>query len=160
MSKGIFLGLGSNIGDRASYLREAIRLLGLQVVAASAVYESEPVDYANQPWFLNQVLQLETTFHPLKLLGHCQSVEKKLGRTREVPKGPRTIDLDLLFYNDEVMETPELTVPHPAIPVRRFVLIPLDEIASDFVHPQIHLTIRELLERCPDRSEVKRIEQP
>ncbi len=160
MSKGIFLGLGSNIGDRASYLKEAIRLLGFPVVVASAVYESEPVDYANQPWFFNQVVQVETTFHALKLLGHCQYVEKQLGRTREVPKGPRTIDLDLLFYNDEIIETSELTVPHPAIPVRRFVLIPLDEIASDLVHPQVHLTIRELLERCLDRSEVKRIEQP
>src|SRR5262245_55389628 len=160
MSKGIFLGFGSNIGDRATYLKEAIRLLGLPIVSESSVYESEPVDYLNQPWFLNQVLQCETSFHPLKLLAECQKVENQLGRTREISKGPRTIDIDLLFYNDEILSTPELTIPHPAIPQRRFVLVPLNEIAPDFIHPQLNLTIRELLEHCPDKSEVKRIAVP
>ena len=160
MSSGIFLGLGSNIGDRDSYLKEAIKLLGLPIVAISSVYETEPVDYLNQSWFLNQVLQCETSFHPLKLLAECQKVEKELGRTREISKGPRTIDIDLLFYNDEVISTPELTIPHPAIPQRRFVLVPLAEIAPDFVHPELNLTIRELLQRCPDKSEVKRIAMP
>jgi len=160
MSSGIFLGLGSNIGDRASHLNEAIKLLGLPIVAISSFYETEPVDYLNQPWFLNQVLQCETSFHPLKLLAKCQEVENELGRTREIPKGPRTIDIDLLFYNDEILNTPELTIPHPAIPQRRFVLIPMNEIAAEFVHPQLNLTIRELLERCPDKSMVKRIAVP
>lgn len=157
MKGGIFLGLGSNIGDRVSNLKDAIKLLGLPIVAKSSLYETEPVDYLNQPWFLNQVLQCETSFHPLKLLQECQKVEKDLGRTREISKGPRTIDIDLLFYNDEIISTPELTIPHPAIPQRKFVLIPLNEIAPDFVHPQLNFTIRELLDRCPDRSEVKRI---
>ncbi|MCI0444659.1 2-amino-4-hydroxy-6-hydroxymethyldihydropteridine diphosphokinase [bacterium] len=152
MSRGIFLGLGSNIDDRAGYLKDAIKLIGLPIVAMSSVYESEPVDYLNQPWFLNQVLQCETTFHPLKLLEECQRVEKELGRTREISKGPRIIDIDLLFYNDEILNTPDLIIPHPAIPQRRFVLVPMNEIAPDFVHPQLKLTIRELLERCPDRS--------
>ena len=160
MHNGIFLGLGSNIGDRASYLKEAIKLLELPIVGMSSVYESEPVDYLNQPWFLNQVLQCETTFHPLKLLQECQNVEKELGRTREISKGPRTIDIDLLFHNEEIISTPDLRIPHPAIPQRRFVLVPMSEIAPDFVHPQLKLTIRELLERCPDRSEVKRIAMP
>jgi 2-amino-4-hydroxy-6-hydroxymethyldihydropteridine diphosphokinase len=160
MSTGIFLGLGSNIGDRAAYLKEAIKLIGLPIVAISSVYESEPVDYLNQPWFLNRILQCETTFHPLNLLQECQKVETELGRTREISKGPRTIDIDLLFYNEEIISTPDLTVPHPAIPQRRFVLIPMSEIAPDFVHPQLKLTIRELLERCPDNSVVKRIAAP
>jgi 2-amino-4-hydroxy-6-hydroxymethyldihydropteridine diphosphokinase len=160
MSRGIFLGLGSNIGDRGAYLKDAIKILGLPIVAESSVYESEPVDYLNQPWFLNQVLQVETTFHPLKLLAECQKVEEQLCRTREISKGPRTIDIDLLFYNDEILSTPELTIPHPAIPQRRFVLVPLNEVAPDFVHPQLNLTVRELLERCPDQSVVKRIALP
>jgi 2-amino-4-hydroxy-6-hydroxymethyldihydropteridine diphosphokinase len=160
MSSGIFLGLGSNIGDRSANLNDAIKLLGLHIVAKSSLYETEPVDYLDQPWFLNQVLQCETSFHPLKLLAQCQKVEKELGRTREVSKGPRTIDIDLLFYNDEILKTPELTIPHSAIPERRFVLVPLNEIAPNFVHPQLKLTIQELLERCPDKSQVKRIAVP
>jgi 2-amino-4-hydroxy-6-hydroxymethyldihydropteridine diphosphokinase len=157
MSGGIFLGLGSNIGNRAENLKDAIKLLGLPIVAKSSLYETEPVDYLNQPWFVNQVLQCETSFHPLKLLAECQKVENELGRTREISKGPRTIDIDLLFYNDEILKTPELTIPHPAIPQRRFVLIPLAEIAPEFVHPELRLTIRELVERCTDKSEVRRI---
>lgn len=157
MSNGIFLGLGSNIGDRAANLKDAIKLLGFPIVAKSSLYETEPVDYLNQPWFLNQVLQCETSFHALKLLAECQKVESELGRTREISKGPRTIDIDLLFYNDEILKTPQLTIPHPAIPQRRFVLVPMNEIAPDFVHPDLNLTIRELLERCPDNSQVKRI---
>jgi 2-amino-4-hydroxy-6-hydroxymethyldihydropteridine diphosphokinase len=160
MSSGIFLGLGSNIGDRSSHLNDAIKLLGLPIVAISSVYETEPVDYLNQSWFFNQVLQCETSFHPLKLLAECQKVEKELGRTREISKGPRTIDIDLLFYNDEILNTVDLTIPHPAIPQRRFVLVPLAEIVPDFVHPELNLTIRELLQRCPDHSEVKRIAVP
>jgi 2-amino-4-hydroxy-6-hydroxymethyldihydropteridine diphosphokinase len=160
MSNGIFLGLGSNIGDRISNLKDAIKLLGLPMIAMSSIYETEPVDYSDQPWFLNQVLQCETSFHPLKLLAQCQKVENELGRTRVILKGPRTIDIDLLFYNDEILNTPELTIPHPAISQRRFVLVPINEIAPDFVHPQLNLTIQELLERCPDHSEVKRIAMP
>lgn len=160
MSNGIFLGLGSNIGDRAANLKDAIKLLGFPIIAISSMYETEPVDYLEQPWFLNQVLQCETLFHPLKLLAECQNVEKELGRTRVISKGPRTIDIDLLFYNDEILNTPELTIPHPAIPQRMFVLVPLAEIAPNFVHPALNLTIHELLERCPDRSEVKRIAMP
>lgn len=160
MSGGIFLGLGSNLGDRAKNLKDAIKLIGLPIVAESAIYETEPVDYLKQPWFLNQVLQCETSFHPLKLLKECQRVENELGRTREISKGPRTIDIDLLFYNDEILSTPELTIPHPGIPQRRFVLIPLNEIAPDFVHPQLNLTVQQLLERCPDNSVVKRFAAP
>jgi 2-amino-4-hydroxy-6-hydroxymethyldihydropteridine diphosphokinase len=160
MSKGIYLGFGSNIGDRAANLKDAIKLLGLPIVAISFVYETEPVDYLNQPWFLNQVLQCETSFHPLKLLAECQKVEQELGRTRQISKGPRTIDIDLLFYNEEILKNPELTIPHPAIPQRRFVLVPLAEIAPDFIHPELNLTIHELLDQCPDKSEVKRIAMP
>jgi 2-amino-4-hydroxy-6-hydroxymethyldihydropteridine diphosphokinase len=160
MSNGIFLGLGSNIGDRAANLKDAIKLLGIPIVAISSMYETEPVDYLDQPWFLNQVLQCETSFHPLKLLEQCQKVENELGRTRAISKGPRIIDIDLLFYNDEVMNTAELTIPHPSIPQRKFVLVPLAEIAPDFVHPELNLTIRKLLERCPDKSAVKRIAVP
>jgi 2-amino-4-hydroxy-6-hydroxymethyldihydropteridine diphosphokinase len=157
MSSGIFLGLGSNIGDRAANLKDAIKLLGLSIVSKSSIYETEPVDYLDQPWFLNQVLQCETSFHPLKLVVECQKVESELGRMREISKGPRTIDIDLLFYNDEILNTPQLIIPHPAIAQRRFVLVPMNEIARDFIHPKLNLTIHELLERCPDHSQVKRI---
>lgn len=158
MSDGIFLGLGSNLGDRQTNLKNAIQLLNLDVDLASSIYETEPVDFVNQPWFLNQVIKVETSFDPMDLLQKCQSVENKLGRTREINKGPRTIDIDVLLYNDVVIHNDKLILPHPGIPQRRFVLIPLDEIAPDFQHPLLKCSIHELLLKSTDRSEVRRIE--
>jgi 2-amino-4-hydroxy-6-hydroxymethyldihydropteridine diphosphokinase len=159
MTTGIFLGLGSNIGDRRLNLEDAIRLLNLEVDITSSIYETEPVDYLNQPWFLNRVIKIKTPLNPDELLLRCQSVENTLGRKREINKGPRTIDIDLLLYNDVVLHSDFLILPHPGIPDRRFVLVPLDEIAPDFVHPVLRCSIHELLLNTTDRSDVRRIER-
>jgi 2-amino-4-hydroxy-6-hydroxymethyldihydropteridine diphosphokinase len=159
MTDGIFLGLGSNIGDRRLNLEDAIRLLNLEVDLASSIYETEPVDYLNQPWFLNQVIKTKTLLNPDELLLRCQSIENTLGRIREINKGPRTIDIDLLLYNDVVLQSDSLILPHPGIADRRFVLVPLDEIAPDFMHPVLKCSIHELLLKTADRSDVRRIER-
>jgi 2-amino-4-hydroxy-6-hydroxymethyldihydropteridine diphosphokinase len=158
MSSGIFLGLGSNIGDRFANLKNAIDFLDLNTEVASSIYETDPVEYLNQPRFLNQVIKVDTALRPLELLSWCHKVEQKLGRTREIYKGPRTIDIDLLFYNDEVIESSILTLPHPGIPHRKFVLIPMDEIAPNFIHPVLKCSMHELLEQVKDNSAVVRIE--
>ena len=158
MTTGIFLGLGSNIGDRFSNLKDAIRLLDLKTEIASSVYETDPVEYLEQPKFLNQVIQVTTILPPVDLLSRCQEVEQKLGRTREIDKGPRTIDIDLLFYNDEIIVSEFLKLPHPGIPNRKFVLVPLNEIAPNFIHPVLKCSILELLNNVKDDSQVVRID--
>jgi 2-amino-4-hydroxy-6-hydroxymethyldihydropteridine diphosphokinase len=135
-----FVGLGSNLGDRESYLRRAIELLreepGIDVVAVSTVRETEPVDYLDQPRFLNAAALVETALAPRALLGRLLAVELALGRRREgVRFGPRTIDLDLLLYGDESVEESGLVVPHPRLTERRFVLEPLYELDPDLVVP-------------------------
>jgi 2-amino-4-hydroxy-6-hydroxymethyldihydropteridine diphosphokinase len=135
-----FVGLGSNLGDRESYLRRALELLraepGIDVVAVSSVRETEPVDYLDQPRFLNAAALVETDLAPRALLGRLLAVELTLGRRREgVPLGPRTIDLDLLLYGDESVVEPGLVVPHPRLTERRFVLEPLYELDPDLVVP-------------------------
>jgi 2-amino-4-hydroxy-6-hydroxymethyldihydropteridine diphosphokinase len=135
-----FVGLGSNLGDRESYLRRALELLraepGIDVVAVSSVRETEPVDYLDQPRFLNAAALVETDLAPRALLGRLLAVELALGRRREgVRFGPRTIDLDLLLYGDESVEEPGLVVPHPRLTERRFVLEPLYELDPDLVVP-------------------------
>ena len=152
MNSRIFLGLGSNLADRLRNLHEAIALLECRLVKQSSVYETEPVGYLHQPWFLNMVIQIETDLTPRELLKRCQEIEKKLKRQRVTHKGPRTVDLDILFYDNVVCSDADLILPHPAISQRRFVLIPMNEIVSDFVHPVLQKTIRELLESCEDHS--------
>jgi 2-amino-4-hydroxy-6-hydroxymethyldihydropteridine diphosphokinase len=157
MTEGIFIGLGSNLGDRKRYLQNAIDLLQVKVLQNSSVYETEPVGYLDQSWFLNLVIQIETEIPPEELLLRCQQVEERLGRKREIPKGPRTIDLDILFFHQVVINAPHLILPHPAIQDRRFVLEPLNEIASEFIHPVLDKTVSQLLHDCPDESVVKRL---
>lgn len=150
--KRIYLSLGSNIGDREAYLRQAVERLASQdirVLAASCIYETEPVDYRDQAWFLNQVVAAETTLFPMQLLTRTARVERELGRQRRVPKGPRTIDIDILFYASAVVETARLEIPHPRIAERRFVLAPLAELAPDLRHPVTHRSVRQMLESAP-----------
>ena len=155
MSEGIFLSVGSNLGDRKRNLEEAQRLLGLRVVRQSAIYETEPVGFLEQPWFLNAAWQVETNSGSRDLLRRCQEVENIMRRKREIAKGPRIIDLDILFYDNLIFSDPDLVIPHPALAERRFVLLPLNDVAPYFVHPTLLKTVSELLVACRDRSTVR-----
>mgnify|MGYP000020594500 CR=1 FL=1 len=146
--KTVYLSLGSNLGDRAGRLCEALRLLeesGLRVRRISPVYETEPQDVRDQPWFLNLVAEVETELFPRQMLARIQSIEWKMGRRRRSPKGPREIDIDVLLYGSMVLRMPELTVPHPRMSERRFVLQPLADLAPELRHPVSGRTILELL---------------
>ena len=146
--KKVYLGLGSNMGDREEMLREAIRALDspqLHIRRLSPVYETEPVDLAGQRWFLNQVAEAETDLFPVQLLQRTSKVEARLGRKRLTPKGPRTIDIDILLFGNFVVKTPSLEIPHPRFRERRFVLAPLADLAPELRDPVSRKTIRELL---------------
>jgi 2-amino-4-hydroxy-6-hydroxymethyldihydropteridine diphosphokinase len=150
--KRIYLSLGSNIGDRERNLREAVERLAsndVRVLRTSRIYETEPVDNKDQAWFLNQVVEAETALFPMQLLTRIGRVERELGRVCTVRKGPRTIDIDILFYGAATVETERLEIPHPRIAERRFVLAPLAELAPDLRHPVTHRSVRQILESAP-----------
>jgi len=155
-----FIGLGSNLGDREAFLARARRALSHYgtVERCSSLYETEPVDVCDQPRFLNQVVALRTRLDPLALLRACQMIERALGRERLIPKGPRTIDLDLLLYDDRVLaietDDVQLLLPHPRLHERRFVLVPLCEISPDGRHPVLGKSFSELLAELDDPAEV------
>ncbi|MBZ5687623.1 MAG: 2-amino-4-hydroxy-6-hydroxymethyldihydropteridine diphosphokinase [Acidobacteriia bacterium] len=158
MSHLVYLSLGSNIGDRETDLREAIQRLESEgtVRSVSSVYETEPVEFTDQPQFLNCAVALETSSTPEQLMLQLLTIEQAMGRQRIQKKGPRTIDLDILLFGDEVVDTPGLTIPHPAMQHRRFVLEPLAEIAPDAIHPVLKKTVRRLLEELPPGQQVHR----
>ena len=152
MTKSAYLGLGSNVGDRQNNLRRAVEALAapdLRIARVSPVYETEPVEFTEQGWFLNQVVEVETELFPIQLLTRVTRVERRLGRVRTVPKGPRTIDIDILFFGRAVVRTAKLEIPHPALAARRFVLVPLADLVPDLRHPITRKTVREMLDAAP-----------
>jgi 2-amino-4-hydroxy-6-hydroxymethyldihydropteridine diphosphokinase len=154
-----YLSLGSNLGNREQNLREAIRRLKSvgTVRSVSSIYETEPVEFAEQPMFLNCAAALETSASPDQLMVQLLEIEKAMGRRRIQKKGPRIIDLDILLVGDQVVSTPEVTIPHPAMHQRRFVLEPLAEIAPETKHPTLKKTARDLLEELPPGQAVCRM---
>ena len=160
MEKTVYLSLGSNVGDREGNLRNAIeRLAELgKVAAVSSLYETEPVEFTAQPWFLNCAVALRTHLMPKLFLAKVLAIEQQMGRRRLQPKGPRTIDIDILMFGNSVICTPQLDVPHPAMHQRRFVLEPLAEIAPDLRHPVFKRMVREMLQALPHNGgQVKKL---
>jgi len=143
----VYLSLGSNLGDRRGNLDACLSHLGAigDITKVSSLYETEPVEIRDQPWFLNCAVELATELTPQELLAAVKRIEEDMGRRRSIPKGPRTIDIDVLFYGGSVIQSKTLTVPHPRLRDRRFVLAPLAEIAPDFRDPVTHRTIAQLL---------------
>jgi len=158
MSTLAYLLLGSNLGDRAARLAQARHDLAAsagRLVATSALYQTAAWGLEDQPAFLNQVLAVETELDAPALLAACLAAEQQQGRERLVRWAARTLDVDILFFGQEVIATPRLTVPHPALPGRRFALVPLAEIAPQLLHPQLHRTSSQLLADCPDMLAVR-----
>ena len=157
----VYLSLGSNVGDREGNLRAAIVALGdarVCVTRVSSFYETEPVDFLEQAWFLNCAVEGKTEVSARELLRALRGIELRMGSKKLVAKGPRLIDMDILLYGSETIETPELQVPHPRMHLRRFVLVPLAEIAPKAVHAALKMTVARLLERTADRSAVRKLE--
>ena len=147
MNEPIYIALGTNLGDREANLANARESLPpeVSVVKASSIYVTPPWGYENQPDFLNQVLETRSTLEPLPLLAHLKSIEAQMGRLKTFRNGPRLIDLDILFYGHRVIDEPELQIPHPRLQERAFVLVPLNEIAPDFIHPVLAVKVQTLL---------------
>ena len=161
MANKAYLLLGTNLGDRAKHLdaaRTGLARSAGKITARSAVYETAAWGITDQPDFWNQVVALETDLPPESLLAAILAIEQSLGRARDQRWGARTLDIDILYYNDQIVETPALSVPHPQIANRRFTLAPLAEIAPSLVHPVLHLTQQQLLDACPDALPVRRME--
>jgi 2-amino-4-hydroxy-6-hydroxymethyldihydropteridine diphosphokinase len=158
MHKRVYLSLGSNVGDRAAHLNRAIDRMGAlgKVMAVSSFYETEPVEFAAQPWFLNCAVELDTEKMPKQLLAAILDIEKEMGRRRVQKKGPRTLDIDILLFRNAIIQTKGLTIPHPAMHERRFVLEPLAEIAPEERHPVFKRTVRELRDALPPGQTVRR----
>ena len=153
---GVYIGLGSNLGDRLAILNQAVAHVAAlgSVTATSAIYETDPVGFVDQPSFLNAVVCLQTTLVPADLLANLLRIEQEMGRVRTFPNAPRVIDLDILLVGDDVIHTANLVVPHPAMHERGFVLVPLADIAPDLKHPVLEVSIRDLLGRLGPVSDV------
>jgi len=156
-----YIGIGSNLGSPAENCLNAIESLSarpeLTLIASSSLYQSEPFGITDQDWFVNSVVQLTTPLSPEELLRVCLSTEQAMGRTHTEKWGPRIIDLDILFYDDLILKQEGLEIPHPGIFERSFVLEPMNEIASDFVHPKLRKTIETLLAEIANPQQVNRV---
>lgn len=161
-SESVFVLLGSNLGDREFLVNQAISMIEErcgEIIMRSGMYESEPWGFKSEQWFLNEVVLLDTYFSPDELMTTLLSIEKTLGRDRTMPHNgyvSRPMDLDILYFGDKIVDTQMVVAPHPRLHLRRFTLLPLCDIAPDFVHPVLKLTNRQLLEQCDDFGEVKR----
>ena len=157
----VYLSIGSNIGDKEANMASCNALVGSYIeisnIKSSSFYNTEPLYNENQPSFLNIVLELETTLTPFQLLDKIHEIEKMLGREEKRPKNqPRTIDIDIIIFKNSFIDTPDLQIPHPGALLRKFVLIPLSELAPDEIFPKTNIKIVDLLEKCPDTSVVKK----
>ncbi len=155
----VYLSLGSNVGDREAQLQSAVARLAEigRVMAVSSFYETEPVEFTHQPWFLNCAVALETGQTPQQLMASILRIEQEMGRRRAQKKGPRTIDIDILLFDDTVLDSSEVTIPHPALHERRFVLEPLAEIAPELLHPVLRKTIAALHDALPPGQIVRKL---
>ncbi|UCE42784.1 MAG: 2-amino-4-hydroxy-6-hydroxymethyldihydropteridine diphosphokinase [Candidatus Aminicenantes bacterium] len=157
-----FISLGSNIGEREQNLAQAIMLLkknGVNIIKKSSIYETSPVGNTEQPWFLNQVLEVQTDWEPRAFLRLVLAIEKRMGRTRTAHKGPRCMDIDILLAEDKIVDSADLNIPHPEMANRNFVLIPLKEIAFDAIHPVLEEKIGDLWRESKDTSAVRPFNQ-
>lgn len=158
-----YLGLGANLGDRLANLRAGLDALAgpdLHLLRVSPVYETEPMDLRDQPWFLNLVAEIETVLSPRELLARTQQIERQLGRRHTVPKGPRTLDIDILFYGSITADEPGLTIPHPRLHQRRFVLAPLADLVPELLDPRTGRTVRALLAAATPEQAARRLDEP
>jgi len=156
-----YIGIGSNVGDKARQCEQGIseiqKLDRHRLLARSSLYKTQPIGYTEQDWFINLVIKIETEMDAPALLSSLKEIESRLGRVETLRWGPRTIDLDILFFNDHQIQTDELTVPHPLIQDRQFVLVPLAEIDPNLTHPVLKKTVKELLERLKEDRGVERL---
>lgn len=160
MTKIVYLGLGSNLGDRALFLQQASQWIQIKVglvTKTSHIYETAPWGDTNQPTFYNQVLEVITSLAPIKLLETCFEIEQLLGRIRGPLWSQRTMDIDILWYDGRALQLPNLVIPHPYLHLRRFVLVPFCEIAPYVIHPTMGMNVQQLLDNCPDTLAVKPI---
>ena len=156
----VYLSLGSNLGDRAAHIEQALTRLGeegVRIVRRSSFYQTEPVEFQAQGWFLNIAVEAETELMPRQLLRATRHIEHELGRKRTVRGGPRTVDIDILLYGANIVSAADLEIPHPRMTERRFVLVPMAEIAPAVRHPVLRLTMTELLAATSDRSQVRKL---
>jgi len=162
MKQTVYLSLGSNVGNRVKNLRAAIAALrkaDIDVTQISSIYETEPVDYLDQPWFLNIAVEAKTELNAADLLHALRTITMQLGNNKAIAKGPRLIDIDILLFGEAILDTPQLQIPHPRMHLRRFVLQPLAEIAPNARHPVTSLKVQEMLERTTDKSAVRKFDE-